>query len=164
MKPAANKADPVIILLVEDEPAHAEIVRRNFTGCRMANRPVQLMHVSDGQQALDYLFRQGEFQDPGRSPKPHLILLDLRLPKVDGLEVLKTVKADAGLTSIPVVVLTTSASEVDMVKAYGSRANSYLVKPVDFPQFLKLMDALGYYWLVWNQHPNWDDLAGVKPK
>jgi CheY-like chemotaxis protein len=150
MKATDMKGEPVIILLVEDDPAHAEIVRRNFVNFRMANR---LMHVADGQQALDYLFRRAEFQDPDRAPRPNLILLDLRLPKVDGLEVLKTVKADADLANIPVVVLTTSAGEVDMAKAYGNHANSYLVKPVDFPQFLKLMDALGYYWLVWNQYP-----------
>jgi CheY-like chemotaxis protein len=142
--------EPVVILLVEDDPAHAEIVRRNFVNFRMANR---LMHVADGQQALDYLFRRSEFQDSIHSPRPNLILLDLRLPKVDGLEVLKTIKADAELARIPVVVLTTSSAEVDMAKAYGNHANSYLVKPVDFPQFLKLMDALGYYWLVWNQYP-----------
>ena len=145
--------EPVIILLVEDDPAHAEIVRRGFINFRMANRPVQLVHVVDGQDALDYLFSRGKFQPPFFSPRPNLILLDLRLPKVDGLEVLKTIKADADLARIPVVVLTTSAAEVDMAKAYGNHANSYLVKPVDFPQFLKLMDALGYYWLVWNQFP-----------
>jgi len=144
------KGEPAIILLVEDDPAHAEIVRRNFVNFRMANR---LLHVPDGQQALDYLFHRAEFQDPNLAPRPNLILLDLRLPKVDGLEVLKTIKADADLAGIPVVVLTTSAAEVDMAKAYGNHANSYLVKPVDFPQFLKLMDALGYYWLVWNQFP-----------
>jgi CheY-like chemotaxis protein len=144
------KGEPAIILLVEDDPAHAEIVRRNFVNFRMANR---LMHVADGQQALDYLFRRETFQDPNQSPRPNLILLDLRLPKVDGLEVLTAIKADAELARIPVVVLTTSAAEVDMAKAYGNHANSYLVKPVDFPQFLKLMDALGYYWLVWNQFP-----------
>jgi CheY-like chemotaxis protein len=150
MKATDMKGEPAIILLVEDDPAHAEIVRRNFVNFRMANR---LMHVPDGQQALDYLFRRGEFQDLEKSPRPNLILLDLRLPKVDGLEVLTAVKADAELARIPVVVLTTSAAEADMAKAYGSHANSYLVKPVDFPQFLKLMDALGYYWLVWNQYP-----------
>jgi CheY-like chemotaxis protein len=150
MKATATKGEPVIILLVEDDPAHAEIVRRNFVNFRMANR---LMHVPDGQQALDYLFRKGEFQDPGQSPRPNLILLDLRLPKVDGLEVLTTIKADADLARIPVVVLTTSAGESDMIKAYGNHANSYLVKPVDFQNFLQLMDALGYYWLVWNQYP-----------
>jgi CheY-like chemotaxis protein len=150
MKGTDMKGEPAVILLVEDDPAHAEIVRRNFINFRMANR---LMHVADGQQALNYLFRRGEFQDLNQSPRPNLILLDLRLPKVDGLEVLKTIKADADLAGIPVVVLTTSAAEVDMAKAYGNHANSYLVKPVDFPQFLKLMDALGYYWLVWNQFP-----------
>ena len=160
MNAANTKGEPVTILLVEDDPAHAEIVRRNFTGFRLANR---LMHVADGQQALDYLFRQGEFQDPACSPRPSLILLDLRLPKVDGLEVLKEIKTDPNLESIPVVILTTSAAGIDMAKAYGCHVNSYLIKPVDFTQFLNLMDALGYYWLVWNQHPNWDDNAGVKP-
>ena len=150
MKVNRMNGEPVIILLVEDDPAHAEIVRRNFVNFRLANR---LVHVADGQEALDYLFRRAGFHDPSQSPRPNLILLDLRLPKVDGLEVLKTIKADADLARIPVVVLTTSSAEADMVKAYGSHANSYLVKPVDFPQFLKLMDALGYYWLIWNQYP-----------
>jgi CheY-like chemotaxis protein len=144
--------EPVIILLVEDDPAHAEIVRRNFVNFRMANRPVQLVHVADGQEALDYLFSRGKFQNPGLSPRPNLILLDLRLPKVDGLEVLKIVKEDADLVSIPVVVLTTSSAEADKAKAYESHANSYLVKPMDFSQLNKLMDALGFYWLVWNQY------------
>jgi len=144
------KGEPLVILLVEDDPAHAEIVRRNFAGFRMANR---LVHVSDGQAALDYLYRGGKFQDPVESPRPNLVLLDLRLPKVDGLEVLKTVKSDPSLSRIPVVILTTSAIEADMVKAYDRHANSYLVKPVEFPQFIALMDALGYYWLAWNEFP-----------
>ena len=143
--------EPIIILLVEDDPAHAEIVRRNFVNFRMANRPVQLVHVADGEDALDYLFSRGKFQNPGHAPRPNLILLDLRLPKVDGLEVLKIVKADADLVSIPVVVLTTSSAEADVAKAYESHANSYLVKPMDLSQFNKLMDVLGFYWLVWNQ-------------
>ena len=143
--------EPVIILLVEDDPAHAEIVRRSFVNFRMVNRPVQLVHVADGQDALDYIFRRGKFQNPGQSSRPDLILLDLRLPKVDGLEVLKIVKEDADLASIPVVVLTTSSAEADVAKAYESHANSYLVKPMDFSQFNKLMDVLGFYWLVWNQ-------------
>jgi CheY-like chemotaxis protein len=144
------KGEPVDILLVEDDPAHAEIVQRNFEGFRVANR---LIHVSDGQEALDYLFRREKFSDPGDSPRPSLILLDLRLPKVDGLEVLRTVKADPDLARIPVVVLTTSAAEPDKVRAYDSHVNSYLVKPVDFPQFATLMQALGYYWLAWNERP-----------
>ncbi len=145
------KGEPKVVLLVEDEPAHAEIVKRNFEDFLLTN---QLVHVSDGQEALDYLFRRGEFKDAARSPRPDVVLLDLRLPKVDGLEVLKIVKSDPGLKEIPVVILTTSAAETDMVKAYGDHANSYLVKPVDFPKFADLMKTLGHYWLAWNKRPH----------
>jgi CheY-like chemotaxis protein len=144
------KGEAIEILLVEDDPAHAEIVLRNFAGFRLANR---LTHVADGQAALDYLFRRGIYGSPDRSPRPNLILLDLRLPRVDGLEVLKTIKADPGLCRIPVVILTTSAAETDMVKAYDNHANSYLVKPVEFDKFVALMENLGYYWLAWNEYP-----------
>ena len=144
------KGEPIVILLVEDDEAHAEIVRRNFETCRMANT---LKHVTDGQAALDYLYRRNGFGDPVKFPQPGVILLDLRLPKVDGLEVLKIIKADANLARIPVVILTTSKAESDMAKAYDSHANSYLVKPVDFMQFTKLMETFGYYWLAWNQYP-----------
>lgn len=144
------KGEPISILQVEDDPAHAEIVRRNLEGARMASR---LTHVSDGQAALDYLTRQGEYADTQRYPQPHLILLDLRLPKVDGLEVLKAIKTSPHLDGLPVVILTTSAAEADMVKAYQYHANSYLVKPVDHAQFQQLMQAFGYYWLAWNQYP-----------
>ena len=142
--------EPITILLVEDDLAHAEIVRRNFERSRIANR---LIHVSDGQAALDYLYCREAFSDPQLAPRPGLILLDLRLPKIDGLEVLRTIKADPDLSQIPVVILTTSAAESDVARAYDSHANSYLVKPVDFTQFVELMEVLGYYWLVWNQHP-----------
>jgi CheY-like chemotaxis protein len=144
------RGEPIVVLLVEDDPAHAEIVRRNFEGFRMANR---LIHVADGQAALDYLYRREEFHNPDQSPRPGLILLDLRLPKVDGLEVLRTIKSEPDLGSIPVVILTTSTGEADKVKAYSSHASSYLVKPVEFAQFVELMEALGYYWLAWNEYP-----------
>lgn len=144
------KGEPMVVLLVEDEPAHAEIVRRNFADFHPANR---LMHVPDGQAALDYLYRRAEYRDPERSPRPALILLDLRLPRVDGLEVLKTIKTDPKLCRIPVVILTTSAAETDIFKAYDNHANSYLVKPVDFLQFVALMETLGRYWLMWNEIP-----------
>ncbi|MBF0560182.1 MAG: response regulator [Nitrospirae bacterium] len=144
------RGEPIVILLVEDDPAHAEIVRRNFESSRIANK---LFCVEDGQAALDYMYRRGDFRDPLKSPRPGIILLDLRLPKVDGLEVLKTIKTDTGLARIPVVILTTSAAETDMVKAYDGHANSYLVKPVDFCQFVELMETLGYYWLAWNENP-----------
>ena len=142
--------EPVVILLVEDDPAHAEIVIRNLEGFRLGNR---LMHLADGQEALDYLYCRGEFADPESSPRPGLILLDLRLPKVDGLEVLETVKRDPDLRQIPVVILTTSAAEADMLGAYKNHANSYMVKPVAFDDFVAMMKAIGYYWLVWNKHP-----------
>jgi CheY-like chemotaxis protein len=144
------KGEPGLILLVEDDPAHAEFMRRNLSVSRIANR---LMHVSDGQAALDYLFRRKEFSDPALSPRPALILLDLRLPKVDGLEVLKAIKTDDGLSKIPVVMLTTSAAEADVTKAYTFHVNSYLVKPADFFQFGALIEAVGNYWLAWNQNP-----------
>jgi CheY-like chemotaxis protein len=137
------------ILLVEDEPAHAEIVRRNFEALGIDNT---LKHVSDGQSALDYLYRSNGFSDPLSSPRPALILLDLRLPKIDGLQVLTIIKGDPSLTSIPVVVLSTSSSERDVAAAYANNANSYLIKPVDFKEFGKLLDTLGMYWIQWNRH------------
>jgi two-component system, response regulator len=140
----------VVILLVEDDPAHAEIVRRNLETFRVANR---MLHVSDGQAALDYLFRQDAFADPEDSPTPDLILLDLRLPKVDGLEVLRRIKAEDALKRIPTVILTTSAAEADMIGAYTQGAGSYLVKPVNFEKFTQMMDAFGFYWLAWNRYP-----------
>jgi CheY-like chemotaxis protein len=149
--------EPIVILLAEDDPAHAEIVRRNLETSRIANR---LVHVVDGQQALDYLYRRGPFSAPASAPRPGLILLDLRMPRVDGLEVLRTVKTDPELARIPVVVLTTSAAENDVARAYDHHANSYLVKPVEFSQFLTLIESIGYYWLVWNQHPA---IAGGQP-
>ena len=145
------KGEPIVILLVEDDEAHAEIVRRNFETCRMANR---LLHVTDGEMALDYLYRRQNFADPAKSPRPGIILLDLRMPKLDGLEVLKTIKADNDLKTIPVVILTTSKAEEDMVSAYSHHANSYLVKPLSFADFSKLMETFGYYWLAWNQYPH----------
>ena len=145
------KGEPIVILVVEDDPAHAEIIRRNFEASRLANR---LLAVEDGQAALDYLNREGKYNDADKFPMPNLILLDLRLPLVDGLEVLKIIKSDRKLTTIPVVILTTSAAETDMVKAYEHHANSFLVKPVDFTQFSKLMETFGYYWVAWNQYPH----------
>jgi CheY-like chemotaxis protein len=145
------RGEPIIILLVEDDPAHAEIAIRNLENCRMANF---IRHVWDGQAALDYLYHQGEYSDPGANPRPHLILLDLRLPKVDGLEVLSKIKVDPELASIPAVVLTTSSAESDIVKAYANQASSYLIKPVDFDKFTNLMETFGFYWMVWNCYPH----------
>lgn len=140
----------ITILLVEDDPAHAEIVRRNLEHARVAN---SLNWVSDGQEALDYLHHVGNYQKPASSPVPGLILLDLHLPKIDGMEVLRTIKSDPALSCIPVVVMTTSAAESDIARAYENRANSFVVKPLDLEKFTALLDAIGYYWLVWNEQP-----------
>ena len=142
--------EPLEILLVEDNEDHAELVRRAPAEHRVANR---IRHLSDGQMALDYLCRRGAFEDPASSPRPHVVLLDLRLPRVDGLEVLAVVKTDPDLRRIPVVVLTTSDAERDLARAYASHANSYLVKPVGFEAFQKLMEDFGFYWLGWNTYP-----------
>lgn len=141
---------PFIILLVEDNPAHAELVKRTLEEHPVANR---IIHISDGESALDYLFRRGEFADPRKSPRPHVVLLDLRLPRVDGLEILKEVRTSPELEKLPVVILTTSEAERDAAKAYEYHANSFLVKPLDFDKFASLMDDLGFYWLKWNYYP-----------
>ncbi|MBL0226540.1 MAG: response regulator [Geobacteraceae bacterium] len=138
------------ILLVEDNPDHAVLVMRSLGDFKVANR---ILHVEDGQAALDYLSGNGPYADRMTYPLPNLILLDLRLPKIDGLEVLREIKANAGLKPIPVVVLTTSDAEQDLTKAYEFGANSFLTKPIDFLEFTSLMRDLGFYWLAWNKQP-----------
>ena len=142
--------EPLRILLVEDNLDHAKIVKRSFEDHQVAN---DIAHVTDGQAAADYLFRRGQYSDPKKSPRPHVIVLDLRLPKLDGLEVLKRVKESEELRRVPVVVLTTSEAEQDVALAYDYHANSYLVKPLDFGKFTSLMKDLGFYWLGWNTRP-----------
>ena len=149
-----NGGEPLIILFIEDDPAHAEITMRNFKKNRISNR---IIHLWDGQEALDYLFRQGNYTDPESSPVPHLILLDLRLPKVDGLEVLEKIRSKGSLRYIPTVILTTSEAEIDISKAYDYNVNSYLVKPLDFKQFSDMIETFGFYWVVWNRYPPCND-------
>jgi CheY-like chemotaxis protein len=143
--------EPVLVMLIEDNIDHAELVVRTLEDHLISNK---VRHFLDGQSALDYLFRRGEFSEATETQRPHVILLDLRLPRVDGIDVLKAIKEDANLKSIPVVVLTTSEAEKDVAKAYYNHANSYLVKPVGFEDFKKLMDNLGFYWLGWNVNPD----------
>lgn len=143
-----DKGEPIDILFIEDDPAHAEITIRNFKKNRIGNK---IIHLSDGQQALDYLFHQGIYSDPDTSPTPHLILMDLRLPKVDGLEVLERIRADEHLKCVPTIILTTSEAERDITKAYNFNVNSYLVKPLDVEQFSKMIETFGFYWVVWNK-------------
>ncbi len=142
--------EPILVMLVEDNVDHAELVIRTLEEHRIANH---VRHFLDGQSALEYLFHRGEFSDTATSPQPHIILLDLRLPRVDGIDVLRAIKEDDKLKSIPVIILTTSEAEKDVTRAYYNHANSYLVKPVGFEEFKKLMDDLGSYWLGWNAHP-----------
>ena len=142
---------PAQVLLVEDNDDHAELVIRQLSEQTIHAR---LTRVVDGQEALDYLFHSGKFSDPVSSPQPDVIFLDLRLPKVDGLEVIKIIKESEVLRKIPIVVLTTSEAERDVTRAYVNHANSYVVKPVDFQKFRDLMNELGIYWLNWNTHPS----------
>jgi len=142
--------EPLVILLVEDNEDHAELVMRSFRNHRVANK---IYHVSDGEQALDFLFHRGSFLAEETSPRPNLVLLDLRLPRIDGLEVLRTIKESPELRQIPVVILTSSAAENDIARSYNYHANSYVVKPLEFANFTKLMQDLGFYWLGWNAKP-----------
>jgi two-component system, response regulator len=138
------------ILLVEDNPTDVELTLRALTKKNIVN-PVHV--VGDGAEALDYLYARGKYQDRDIMNKPKVILLDLKLPKLDGLEVLKTIKGDARLKTIPVVVLTSSSEEPDIIRSYQLGVNSYIVKPVDFEKFADAVSHLGLYWLLLNQPP-----------
>jgi CheY-like chemotaxis protein len=142
--------EPLTILLVEDNPDHAELVMRNLVDFQVAN---SITHVEDGEAALDYLHGRGRYADRKKFPMPHLMLLDLRLPKVDGLEVLRQVKSNDALRPLPVVILTTSDADRDLAMAYEYHANSYVIKPVSFDEFSALLKDLGFYWLAWNKRP-----------
>jgi CheY-like chemotaxis protein len=137
------------ILLIEDNPSDVGLTTRALSIGRIAN---ELVVVGDGQEALDYLFGTGPYA--GRDiPLPTLVLLDLKLPKVDGLTVLERLRADARTRRLPVVVLTSSKEEQDVAASYDLGANSYVRKPVDFAQFLEAVRHLGLYWLVLNEAP-----------
>ena len=140
----------VEILLVEDSPADAELALRALRKQNLANK---VHHVCDGAAALEFLFATGAYADRGIENTPKVVLLDLKLPKVDGLEVLRRIKTDARTKRIPVVVMTSSREEHDVVESYDLGVNSYIVKPVDFEQFLKSVSELGLYWLLLNQPP-----------
>ena len=141
--------EQVEILLVEDSSLDAELMMRAMKGGGLANR---LLWVKDGQEALDFIFRKGEFSRREDSV-PRLILLDLKMPRVDGIEVLKALKADEKTRKIPVVIMTSSQEERDVVQSYELGVNSYVVKPVDFAALTELARQEGYYWLAINRTP-----------
>lgn len=141
----------VEILLVEDNPNDAELTMRALKKQNLAN---SLHWVKDGAEALDFIFAKGNYSNRNSNNKPKVILLDLKLPKVDGLEVLKKLKEDERTNMIPVVVLTSSREEEDMVKSYSYGVNSYIVKPVDFEKFMTSVSDLGLYWLLLNKLPD----------
>ncbi|PWU10207.1 MAG: two-component system response regulator [Terriglobia bacterium] len=138
------------ILLIEDNPSDIELTRRALAKARIANH---LAVVEDGQEALDYLFATGSYLGRDASEMPALVLLDLKLPRISGLDLLQQIRADARTRRLSVVVLTSSKEDLDVTKAYDLGANSYIVKPVDFAQFQKTVEQVGLYWLLTNQVP-----------
>ena len=140
----------VEILLVEDNPQDAEMAIRALKKNNLSNNVV---HVTDGEEALDFIFARGAYSGRNIECGPKIILLDLKLPKIDGLEVLKIVKSDERTKMIPVIALTSSSEEKDIIESYRLGVNSYIVKPVDFDKFVEAIKDLGLYWLLLNQSP-----------
>jgi CheY-like chemotaxis protein len=153
--PAPN-VEPITILLVEDRESDIELTRQGLEEARFANQ----LHVArDGVEAMDFLRREGRF---AQAPRPDLILLDLNLPRRDGRELLAEIKADAELRLIPVLVLTTSEADRDVIGAYSSHANSYITKPIDFNRFIEIVRGITNYWFVLVKLPP-KDSAPVSP-
>ena len=142
-----------VILLVEDNPSDIDLTRRAFSRSHISN---ELVVARDGEEALDYLLRDGKLDGKARGDMPTLTLLDIKLPKVDGLEVLRQIRGNESTKRLPVVVLTSSDEEQDVATSYDHGVNSYIRKPVDFNQFVESIQQLGLYWLVINQPPPLD--------
>ncbi|MFZ6012386.1 MAG: response regulator [Bacteroidota bacterium] len=140
----------VDLLFIEDNPHEAELTIRNFKKYRLANN---LVHIDDGAEALDFIFCRGKYEQNVKSPGPKLILLDLKLPKVGGHEILRQIRADARTRNTPVVVLTSSDEESDISECYRLGVNSYIVKPLDFKSLTNAITSLGMYWLMLNKPP-----------
>lgn len=141
-------SDELEILLIEDNPRDRELTLRALRRNHLANHIVTL---SDGAEALDFLFGRGQYAERDLSVKPGVVFLDLKLPKVDGIEVLREMKADPRTRSIPVVMITSSAEDRDRVESYKMGVNSYVVKPIEFDSFSKTIADLGFYWLAINR-------------
>lgn len=138
------------ILLVEDNPDDEALTMRAFKKSHLAN---DVVVARDGVEALDYIFGTGAYEGRDVNEKPHLILLDLKLPRLDGMDVLKRIRSDERVNMIPIVVLTSSREQEDLMRSYSLGANSYIRKPVDFNQFVQAVQQLGLYWLVLNESP-----------
>lgn len=138
------------ILLVEDNASDAEMTIRALKKNNLAN---SLLHLKDGAQALDFIFGEGEYEGKNGIQKPKVILLDLKMPKVNGIEVLRRLKGDERTKKIPVVVLTSSKEDPDIIQCYDLGVNSYVVKPVEFDAFHQAISDLGLYWMIVNQPP-----------
>jgi two-component system response regulator len=142
--------EEIEVLLVEDNAGDAEMTTRALKKNGLANK---LMHLKDGAQALDFLFAEGDFAGREVSNKPKVILLDLKMPKVSGIEVLRKLRADERTKKIPVVILTSSSEDPDIQACYDLGVNSYVVKPVEFEEFFKAISNLGLYWIIVNKAP-----------
>jgi len=140
--------EKVEILLVEDNPHDAEMTIRSLKKVNLAN---SLIHLKDGAEAIDFIFAKGMFAGRQIENKPKVILLDIKMPKVDGIEVLRQIKSVDATKTIPVVIMTSSKEEQDIITSYDLGVNSYVVKPVDFESFAKAVSELGLYWLITNQ-------------
>jgi two-component system response regulator len=140
-----------IILLVEDNPDDVALTLRAFEKSRIKNK---IVIAEDGIEALDYIFRRGKFENREPNELPSVILLDLKLPKLDGFEVLKAIRENEATKLLPVVILTSSKEEQDIIRGYKDGANSYIRKPVDFDNFFDAVKTLGLYWLILNEPPN----------
>jgi CheY-like chemotaxis protein len=142
---------PVEILLIEDNPHEAQLIIRCLQKYNLANR---LLHIDDGEEAVNFIFALDKYSTRRIEHHPKLVLLDLKLPKVDGLEILKQIKSDERTKTIPVIVLTSSREEQDILDSYRLGVNSYIVKPVNFESFSKAVADLGLYWMLLNVNPN----------
>ncbi len=141
---ATNRSKPAVILLAEDDPGDQKLARRALEKGRIRN---DLRVVGDGEEALDYLLHRGAYAAPGAAPRPDLLLLDLNMPKLDGRQVLEAIRGRPELARMRVVVLTTSGQEADVERCYGLGAHSYVQKPLALPDFMRVLQALGEYWL-----------------
>ena len=146
----AEPAEPVEILLAEDEPSDADLCMRALKRKKVANH---IVWVKDGAEALDFLFARGAYAHRNGTGRPRLLLLDIKMPKVDGFEVLRQIRADERLATMPVVIMTSSSEERDIAEGYHLGVNSYVSKPVDFASFQQAVEDVGLYWMVLNKVP-----------